>query len=307
MAETPRFAGARTWGIGLYAPAGFATVPEAVERAAARLTAAGHRVIVDPTCTSRWQRFSATDDERLAAVVRMARNPAVEVAIAVRGGYGWTRLLDRLDFQALAATETRWLGHSDFTAFQLAALAHARLTTYAAPMAAYDFGAEAPSAFTVEHCFRVLDHPRAEIDCTLEGPDVTAEGTLWGGNLAMVAHLVGTGHFPAIDGGILFLEDIGEHPYRVERMLYQLHFAGVLGRQRAVLLGTFDGYELTANDGGYDFAAMLAHVRASLRVPMLTGLPFGHCADKLTLPVGARCALAVKGGAGRLALTDYAP
>jgi muramoyltetrapeptide carboxypeptidase len=307
MSDTPRFAGTRTWGIGLYAPAGFATVPEALERAAERLTAAGHRVTVDPTCTSRWQRFAASDDERLAAVMRMARDPNVEVAIAVRGGYGWTRLLDRLDFPALAASRTRWLGHSDFTAFQIAALAHARLVTYAAPMAASDFGAETPSAYTLEHCFRVLDHPRADIECTLEGPDLRVEGTLWGGNLAMVAHLAGTRHFPAIDGGILFLEDIGEHPYRVERMFYQLHFAGVLARQRAVLLGTFNGYELTPNDDGYDFGAMLEHVRAALHVPMLTGLPFGHCADKLTLPVGARCALRVKSGAARFALTEYAP
>jgi muramoyltetrapeptide carboxypeptidase len=301
-----RFAGARTWGIGLYAPAGFATAPEAVERAAARLTAAGHRVTVDPTCTSRWQRFSSTDDERLAAVARMARDPQVEIAVAVRGGYGWTRLLDRLDFAALARAGKRWLGHSDFTAFQLAALAHAEMVTYGGPMAAYDFGAAAPSAFTLEHCFRVLDCERATIDCALDGPDLAVEGTLWGGNLALVAHLAGTRHFPSIHGGILFLEDIGEHPYRIERMLYQLHFAGVLERQRALLLGAFNGYDPSPNDDGYDFAAMLEHLRALLTVPVCTGLPFGHVPDKLTLPVGGRCELTVRDGAARLALFDYA-
>ena len=88
----------RTYGIGLYAPAGFATEPAAIERAATRLRAQGHRVVVDPTCTARWQRFSAPDDERLAAVNRMATDPEVELAITVRGGYGWSRLLDRLDF-----------------------------------------------------------------------------------------------------------------------------------------------------------------------------------------------------------------
>ncbi len=87
---------------------------------------------------------------------------------------------------------------------------------------------------------------------------------LWGGNLAMVAHLAGTPHMPRVDDGILFLEDIGEHPYRIERMLYQLHHAGVLARQRAVLLGNFSGYELGPNDNGYDAAAMVAHVRARL-------------------------------------------
>lgn len=296
----------RRWRIGLYAPAGFATEPAAVERAVARLTAAGHRVTVDPTCGTRWQRFSASDDERLAAVMRMADDPAVELAIAVRGGYGWSRLLDRLDYGAIARTGTRWLGHSDFTAFQLAALAHAGLTTYAGPMAAYDFGAATPSAFTLEHCWRLLESGKDAVACALDGPDITCEGTLWGGNLALVAHLAGTPHLPRIDGGMLFLEDIGEHPYRIERMLHQLRFAGILERQRAVVLGTFNGFEPTASDNGYDFAAMLAHVRAHCATPILTGLPFGHRPDKLTLPVGGRCALTLRAGAGELALADDA-
>jgi muramoyltetrapeptide carboxypeptidase len=293
------------YGIGLFAPAGFAPEPEAIDRAVARLSALGHRVIVDPTCTMRWQRFAGTDDERLAAVTRMANDPRVELAISVRGGYGWSRLLDRLDFASLAAARKRWMGYSDFTAFQLAALTHAGMTTFAGPMAAFDFGAETPSAFTIDHCWNLLGSDRCEIECALDGPDFAGEGVLWGSNLAMVAHLLGTPHFPRIDGGILFLEDVGESPYRVERMLYQLHFAGVLARQRAVLLGTFNGYTLSDSDNGYDAAAMVAHARARFGVRLYTGLPFGHCAEKLTLPVGGRCALEARDGRARLVLSDY--
>src|SRR5438093_9762941 len=112
-----------TYGVGLYAPAGFVIEPAAITRAVARIEALGHRVVVDPTVATRWQRFSAPDDERLAAVMRMAQDPRVELAITVRGGYGWSRLLERLDFGVIAAANKRWLGHSDFTAFQLAALA----------------------------------------------------------------------------------------------------------------------------------------------------------------------------------------
>ena len=296
---------ARTYGIGLYAPAGYPTEPAAVDRAAARLAALGHRVIVDTTCTLRWQRFAGPDDERLAAVMRMATDPGVELAITVRGGYGWSRLLDRLDFAGIAAAKKRWMGHSDFTAFQLAALAHAGMTTFAGPMAAYDFGAETPSAFTLDHCWELLGSDRCEIESTLAGPDYMGEGTLWGGNLALVAHLVGTPHFPRIDGGILFLEDTGESPYELERMLHQLHFAGVFARQRAVLLGTFNGYTLADNDNGYDAAAMVAHARTHFGVRIYTGLPFGHTPEKLTLPVGGRCALAVRDGQARLVLSDY--
>ena len=191
-----------------------------------------------------------------------ARSATSSSPIAARGGYGWSRLLDRIDFVALAAPGKRWLGHSDFTAFQLAALAHAGMATFAGPMAAYDFGAATPSPFTVGHCWGLLGADRYQVECALDGPDFDGEGTLWGGNLAMVAHLVGTPHLPRVDDGILFLEDIGEQPYRIERMLYQLHFAGVLARQRAILLGTFNGYELAPNDNGYDAAAVVAHVRA---------------------------------------------
>jgi muramoyltetrapeptide carboxypeptidase len=299
---------ARTYGVGIYAPAGFALDPEAVARAVARLEAAGHRVVVDPTATARWQRFSATDDERLAAVWRMAEDPRIDLVLAVRGGYGWTRLLDRIDFVRLAAAGKRWLGYSDFTAFQLAALAQAGMVTFAGPLAAYDFGGDSTSAYTQEHCWGLLARARYVVEPPLSGPaQFSGEGTLWGGNLALVTHLVGTPYLPQIDGGILFLEDVSEHPYRVERMLYQLHYAGVLRRQRALLLGTFNGFALSANDNGYDLAAMIAHARDRFAVPLFTGLPFGHGPDKLTLPVGGHCALTVRDGHARVELSHYGP
>jgi muramoyltetrapeptide carboxypeptidase len=296
----------RVYGIGLYAPAGFAPEPAAVQRAIERFEKAGHRVIVDPTVTARWQRFSASDDERLAAVMRMADDPRVDLAIAVRGGYGWSRLLAHLDFARIAAARKRWLGHSDFTAFQLAALATTGMVTFGGPLAAYDFGAETPSEFTLQHCWDLLAKASHVARFPVAGPArFDAEGTLWGGNLSLVAHLVGTPYLPRIDDGILFLEDVSEHPYRIERMLYQLHLAGILGSQRAVLLGEFNGYDLGANDEGYDLAVMIEHCRDAFGVPIFTGLPFGHCRDKLTLPVGGRCGFSVASGIARMELSGY--
>ena len=117
------------------------------------------------------------------------------------------------------------------------------------------------------------------------------EGLLWGGNLAMLAHLAGTPWLPAVEGGVLFVEDINEHPYRIERMLLQLLHAGVLERQRAILLADFSGYKLSDYDNGYDFSRMVDYLREHLGLPILTGLPFGHMREKLTLPVGAHCRL----------------
>ncbi|HVO87881.1 MAG TPA: LD-carboxypeptidase [Casimicrobiaceae bacterium] len=291
---------------GLVAPAGFTTDPASVDRAKQRLQGMGHSVIVDPTVDSRWTRFSAPDDERLAAIARMTERGDVDVAVMARGGYGFSRLLDRIDFAALARRRVRWMGHSDFTAFQLAALARAGIVTFGGPMACYDFGAEQPSAFTLDHCFGLLGNPAWEVECALEGASqVSASGVLWGGNLALVAHLVGTPYLPDVSGGVLFLEDVAEHPYRIERMLYQLYYAGILQRQRAILLGAFTEYQLTANDDGYDLAAVVAHFRERVTTPIFTGLPFGHVRDKLTLPVGGRCAISVREGAARLVLSDY--
>ncbi len=291
---------------GFYSPAGFTIDAAAIARAERYLAALGHGVIRDVTVDTRHQRFSGADAERLAAVARMASDPRIEVPCAVRGGYGWSRLLDRLDYAALARARRCWLGHSDFTAFGLAALAQAGMVTYAGPMAAYDFGAEQPSSFTVEQCFGVLGNAEWEVVCALDGPEPGVhEGVLWGGNLAMTVHLVGTPYLPDVAGGILVLEDVGEHPYRIERMLYQLAHAGVLARQRAVVLGAFTEYALAPNDDGYDLAAVVTHMRERVDVPIFTGLPFGHVRDKLTLPIGGRCELKVSGGRARLALFDY--
>jgi len=291
---------------GLYAPSGVVSDASALERATAHLTALGHRVHVDAKALAHHSRFAGSDSERLAAVERIAADPEVDIALAIRGGYGWSRLLERLDYPALARSGKRWLGHSDFTAFQLAMLARAGAITFAGPMAAYDFGAENPSEFTQENCFGVLDHASWEIACALDGPShIACSGTLWGSNLALLVHLVGTDYFPHISGGILFLEDIAEHPYRIERMLFQLLHAGVLQRQQAILLGTFTDYQPLPNDNGYDFSQAVAQLRARVDVPIYTGLPFGHVREKLTLPVGGRCAFEARDGRARLVLSNY--
>ena len=126
-----------------------------------------------------------------------------------------------------------------------------------------------------------------------DGLDV--KGKLWGGNLSMVQSLLGTPHWPKVRGGVLFLEDINEHPYRVERALLQLHQAGVLAQQKAVLLGDFSGWRKSPLDRGYTLKSAVAHLRSVCATPILTGLPFGHVPTKLTLPVGAKVQLVVQG------------
>ncbi len=241
---------------------------------------------------SRYQRFAATDAGRIAQLHAAAMHPEVEIVIALRGGYGLSRLLPDIDFPMLARSGKLFVGHSDFTALQMGLLAHGA-SSLAGPMICDDFSRDDISDVTQSHFWQAVSESSFHVRVKAPGnPQLTVEGLLWGGNLAMLSHLAGTRWMPEINNGILFVEDINEHPYRVERMLLQLAHAGVLSRQRALLLGDFSGYRLTEYDNGYDFVAMVNFLRAYLGVPVLTGLPFGHTRDKLSLPVGGRCRLA---------------
>ncbi|MGV3652872.1 MAG: muramoyltetrapeptide carboxypeptidase [Noviherbaspirillum sp.] len=293
-------------GIAVVAPAGYARDQAALEIALAALAAQGCRVrnYYDPG--RKHQRFGATDADRVAQLHAAARDPDVRIVLSLRGGYGMTRLLPDIDFDLLAASGKLFVGHSDFTALQMGLLARTGAISFAGPMICDDFTRDDISGYTMEAFWQCLSHPSCSVAGEAAGnPRVEAAGTLWGGNLTMLTHLLGTPYFPAIDGGILFVEDINEHPYRVERMLLQLLHAGVLARQSALLLGDFSGYRLSEYDNGYDFAAMLGYLRGALPLPVLAGLPFGHVRDKATLAVGCQARLSGAGPDFRLEMRSY--
>lgn len=317
----------------IYSPAGAVRDAAAFRRGVKRLHTLGYRVIVDAAALKSHQRFAGDDDERLAAIERAATSGA-DVALISRGGYGLTRLLPRLPYAAITksiANGMHWVGLSDFTAFQMALLAHAQRETgaftaghtWAGPALCADFGADpqhAPEGDVwpddiMEACFEdvllgqaegtgwriPLDEAKAlrlQTGAAADEPSLQInDAVLWGGNLSMVVNLLGTPYFPAIEGGILFVEDVNDHPYRIERNLTQLLHAGVLGRQRAVVLGQFSDYKLApSHDRGFDFKQVVRWLRqqlAPLQVPVLTDLPFGHVATKVMLPVGQRVDLSV--------------
>lgn len=278
--------------IGLVAASGYAVNAEAVERGIANLQAQGCIVKNFSDASRKFQRFGATDDERIAQLYAAAQDAEVDIVLALRGGYGLTRLLPGLDFKQLAASKKLFVGHSDFTALQMGLLAQAGGISFSGPMLCDDFVRDELSAYTLNNFWRCITQPEHTLTAKSAGnPVLETSGTLWGGNLAMLAHLVGSPYLPQVPGGILFVEDVNEHPYRVERMVLQLLHAGVLDKQKALLLGDFSAYRLTDYDNGYDFEQMVAYLRAHLPVPVLTGLPFGHGRDKATLVVGAQATL----------------
>jgi muramoyltetrapeptide carboxypeptidase len=290
----------------LFTPAGVLVKSAPLTLAAKRLKALGYDVHIDEAARARFQRFGGDDDTRLAALHRVAAQ-APDIALATRGGYGLTRLLDRIDWKLIEHSiehGTRWVGHSDLTTLQLGLLAQRKgngAITWAGPLAADDFGRSEAAGGVDEvtrDCF--LEAMSGELEAvgfrTEAGFDgLETRGTLWGGNLCMVNSLLGTAYFPRIKRGVLFLEDVNEHPYRVERNLLQLHQAGVLDAQKAVVLGEFSAWRKAPHDRGFSMKTVVAHLRSLTKTPILTGLPFGHVPTKVTMPVGARVTLLVDG------------
>ncbi|MBL0919295.1 MAG: LD-carboxypeptidase [Hydrogenophaga sp.] len=292
----------------IYSPSSAVRDKAAFRRGIKRLKALGHEVEVDEAALASHQRFAGDDETRLAAIGRAAASGA-DVALIARGGYGLTRILPALPYKALAkAIErgTRFVGLSDFTALQLALLAKTGATTWAGPAVGEDFGTEAEPDEIMQACFAdLLDGSAEGSGWTLPVADAKAhaakpvrhvrDAVLWGGNLNVVCALVGTPWLPAVKGGVLFLEDVNEHPYRIERQLTQLLRSGIVDAQKAVLLGSFNRFKLVPGyDRGFSLKTVVDWFRSQTRTPVYTGLPFGHVPTKVMLPVGQRVELLVE-------------
>jgi muramoyltetrapeptide carboxypeptidase len=296
----------------IYSPSSAVRDKAAFRRGVARLKALGHEVEIDEAALASHMRFAGDDATRVAAIGRAAASGA-DVALISRGGYGLTRILPQLPYKQIARAVgkgTRFVGLSDFTALQCALLAQTGAVSWAGPALGEDFGAEVPDDI-MEACFDDLLGGHGEgagwqlpkKDLTVLPPPRREEGanlhlhkaTLWGGNLSVLVSLVGTPWLPRVQGGVLFLEDVNEHPYRIERQLTQLLHAGILKEQKAVLLGAFNRYKAVPHDRGFKLQTVVDWLRTQTRTPVLTGLPFGHVPTKVLLPVGETVELMVQG------------
>ncbi|MCF7529382.1 LD-carboxypeptidase [Neisseria lisongii] len=288
------------------APSGFAESYERVTLGLNRLYQAGFTVTNQQAGSRRYQRFAGTDAERIADFqdVASGRVATPKVLMGLRGGYGAARLLPHIDFASLGARMrergTLFFGFSDVSAVQLALLAKGNMMSFAGPMVYSEFGKPAPSVYTMDSFIRGTTESVNTIAVdTIQRRDVQTEGTLWGGNLSVLASLAGSPYLPDIAGGILFLEDVGEQPYRIERMLNTLYLAGVLQKQRAIVFGDFRmGTVRDTYDSSYDLSAVINHIQRATRVPVLTGFPFGHITNKATFPLGAHAAIRSSGNGG---------
>ncbi len=294
----------------IFSPSGAVRDRKAFKKGVSVLKALGHNVQVDPDALSSHERFAGNDETRLQAIDRACES-GCDVALISRGGYGLTRLLPKLNYSKIKKAirgGTKFVGFSDFTAFQLAVLSKTGEMTWSGPSVMDDLALDEPddimlgcledllsaqvegSGWALKKSaldsFLEQSHPKCSSALTL-----AKDAVLWGGNLSVLCSLIGTPYCPSIKGGVLFLEDTAEHPYRIERMLNQLLLTGILKDQKAILLGQFNRYALNAHDKGFNFSKVLAFLRSQIKTPVLTDLPFGHVPVKICLPVGQRVTL----------------
>ncbi|HSG38854.1 MAG TPA: LD-carboxypeptidase [Thermoanaerobaculia bacterium] len=283
--------------VGLVNPAGVVWEPVNVEIAEESLAALGFKTKRGANLLARRGYFAGTDEQRAADLNAMFADPEVRAIHCVRGGWGSARLLPLLDWKKIARNPKILLGYSDITALLLALHARTGLVTFHGPV-----GASQWNPFSVGYIKRVLQEGEPvtfenlkEIDedhlTVVENRVQTlhpgrARGRLLGGNLTVLTSLVGSGYLPDWEGCVLFIEDVEEAPYRIDRMLTQLRLAGILDKARAVIWGSCTDCRPGAGFGSLTVTEVLQDHLRPLKVPAWQGAMIGHIDRQFTLPVG---------------------
>lgn len=255
------------------------------------LTSLGFRVVLGPHVLKRNKYLAGTDAERLSDLCTMFRDRGIDGVICLRGGYGSMRILSGIDYSLLRRNPKVLMGYSDITALQLAIWKRTGLVTFSGPMLATEFGRR-PAEFTLKHFLRAVAGPAPLGHIPAVPGAVTinpgrAAGRLLGGNLSLVAATLGTPYEIDTRGAILFLEEVGEHPYRVDRLLSQLLLAGKLRAAAGVVFGECVRCE-AEEASSFSLLEVIRGIFQDLGMPCYYGLSAGHSPGTATLPLGVR-------------------
>lgn len=295
--------------IGVAAPSSAALVPEHAKAGLDALYARGLEVVT-------WRELdgpphgylSGTDELRAAEFNDFLRCDDIDAIFCLRGGYGTLRILDLIDYKAAKQNPKLVVGYSDITALQLALLAKSGIPSLSGPMVAPDW--PKLDAASEEHFWQVagLTSPtqtRLPASEPLEVlKDGSAEGVLIGGNLTMLCSLLGTPYLPDLSGAILFLEDVGEAPYQIDRMLARLRLAGVLSQIGGLAFGAFTHADPRADRPSFSLNEVLRHYASFVSGPVVGGLAYGHFPNKVTIPIGLKASLDTTGTSALLSVTE---
>lgn len=273
-----------------------------------RLTCAGFDVQNPTVLNRRYYRFGGTDEERAADFEDIATEQvaAPKLLLGVRGGYGAARILDKVNWTRLGSVlrerGTIVGGFSDVTAIQCALLAKGKMGSANVPMAYSEFGKYKPDPISCNGFVKAVTNKKLVLSTTSSSrtsaklPTILAKqpnkrigGTIWGGNLSVLSSLTGSQYMPNPKGGIVFIEEVGEQPYRLERMLYDLYFAGAFKNQQAIVFGAMARSGADGYDPNYDVAAVINELHRVTGLPIYSGVGFGHVSKKQSFPMGCDC------------------
>jgi len=284
--------------VGLINPAGATFHPDRAEIARETMAALGLRARFGAHLLDRYGYLAGRDEDRAADINDFFADPEMRAVLALRGGWGCNRLLPLLDYELIRKNPKIVMGMSDITGLLLGIYANTGLVTFHGPT-----GNSSWNEFTTDHATRVLFDGEALTMHNLVGTDDrlvqienrvltitsgTARGRLVGGNLTVLTALMGSGYLPDFEGCILFLEDVREEVYRVDRMLTQLSLAGVLGQIAGFVFGRCTDCEPSSRYGSLTLQEVLADHIAPLGIPAWYGSMIGHIADKFTIPLGVQ-------------------
>lgn len=287
--------------VGLVEPAGFTDGPERREQVGHTIRGMGLEPVWGAHVGERFGYLAGTDRDRAADINAMYADPDIRAVFAVRGGWGCARLLPYLDWQVIRAHPKLLVGYSDITALHLAFAARAGFPTIHAPNAANSWPQQSWESFwRLAFAGSAPTFNQGDKAITTITPG-TARGRLVGGNLSVLAAMVGTPWLPSFDGAILFLEDVGEAEYRIDRMLSQLKLAGLLDRLAGVIFGKCRGCTAGVPDYiGFTLPDLFQQYFAPLGVPAFSGANIGHVYDQLSVPVSAEVEIDADSGSIRL-------
>lgn len=271
--------------IGVIAAAGPVT-PAEIEPGVALLESRGYSVRLSDALYEKKGYLAGEDSIRQAELERMFGDEEVKAVICARGGYGTLRLLERLDFNLIRSHPKIFMGFSDITALLWAFYKKTGLITFHGPMVKSLGSDQARNLESFENLMTAESPLQLKLDQGTVIRPGKVSGTLLGGNLSLISHMIGTAFMPSLKGVVLFLEDTGEASYRIDRYLTHLRLSGLLDDLAGIILGRFEGCEEMEQ-----LPDLFAERLVGLGIPVCSGLPVGHGAENPALPLGIQATL----------------
>lgn len=284
--------------VAVIAPGSSVSSPDDIKSAVDALNGLGFEIKLMPHVANGSGYKTRTVSERLSDLHNAFSDPETKAIWAIRGGYGSMQLLDKIDYQLIAENPKLFIGYSDITAMHSAIYKFSKLITFHGPVLLSSF-----TQYTVEN-FQKVAYSGKSSNILLSNPDSSsglrsayptrminpgiANGRLVGGNLSLISALCGTAYLPDMNNKILFLEDVGEPPYRIDRMLTQLKLSGIFNGINGIIFGKCEDCSAGRTRSTWDpsLGEVLDNILKPLGMPVFYGMMIGHSSNQLTLPIG---------------------